>query len=162
MVCNILPWETTATTEADPATSMSIRKRKGSDVWHIDFRTPGGGRVRQTAGTTDKKEAQELHDKLKHEAWRVAKMGERPRYTFEQAATRYLLEQSDKADYDDRVAHIRHFLGHFAGRDKEVFIVQQLTNLGELPSKGFKVGFFPLRLARCSASPARVVAFIPV
>jgi kynurenine formamidase len=52
--------------------------------------------------------------------------------------------------------------GHFAGRDKEVFIVQQLTNLAALPSKGFKVGFFPLRLARCSASPARVVAFVPV
>lgn len=51
--------------------------------------------------------------------------------------------------------------GHFAGREKEVFIVQQLTNLGALPSHGFKVGFFPLRLARCSASPARVVAFIP-
>lgn len=52
--------------------------------------------------------------------------------------------------------------GHFAGRDKEVFIVQQLTNLGALPKRGFKVGFFPLPLARCSASPARVVAFIPV
>lgn len=51
--------------------------------------------------------------------------------------------------------------GHFAGREKEVFIIQQLTNLSALPVKGFKVGFFPLRLARCSASPARVVAFVP-
>lgn len=50
--------------------------------------------------------------------------------------------------------------GHFAGREKEVFIVQQLYNLGALPPKGFQVGFFPLRLARCSASPARVVAFL--
>jgi kynurenine formamidase len=50
--------------------------------------------------------------------------------------------------------------GHFAGRDAEVFIVQQLHELGALPSNGFKVGFFPLRLARCSASPARVVAFV--
>ncbi|MBU7436479.1 tyrosine-type recombinase/integrase [Paraburkholderia fungorum] len=96
---------------------MSIRKRKGSDVWHIDIRAPGGGRIRQTTGTADKKEAQELHDKLKHEAWRVAKMGERPRYVFEHAAARYLTEQANKADYDDRAAHIRHFLTHFAGRD---------------------------------------------
>ena len=51
--------------------------------------------------------------------------------------------------------------GHFAGRDAEVFIVQQLYGLAALPSHGFKVGFFPLRLARCSASPARVVAFLP-
>lgn len=50
--------------------------------------------------------------------------------------------------------------GHFAGRDREVFIVQQLVNLAALPANGFKVAFFPLRLARCSAAPARVVAFL--
>lgn len=50
--------------------------------------------------------------------------------------------------------------GHFAGRTKEIFIVQQLTNLAALPPNGFKVGFFPMKLARCSAAPARVVAFV--
>jgi kynurenine formamidase len=50
--------------------------------------------------------------------------------------------------------------GHFAGRDREVFIIQQLSNLASLPTHGFKVGFFPLRLAGCSAAPARVVAFL--
>jgi kynurenine formamidase len=50
--------------------------------------------------------------------------------------------------------------GHFAGRDREVFIVQQLANLAALPSNGFRVGFFPLRLEGCSAAPARVVAFL--
>jgi len=50
--------------------------------------------------------------------------------------------------------------GHFAGRDREVFIVQQLTNLKALPPSGFKVGFFPIKLARASAAPARVVAFV--
>jgi len=51
--------------------------------------------------------------------------------------------------------------GHFAGRDKEVFIIQQLDNLASLPQHGFKVGFFPIKLAHCSAAPARVVAFVP-
>ena len=50
--------------------------------------------------------------------------------------------------------------GHFAGRDREVFIVQQLTNLESLPPNGFKVGFFPIKLAHCSAAPARAVAFV--
>jgi kynurenine formamidase len=50
--------------------------------------------------------------------------------------------------------------GHFAGRDREVFIVQQLDNLKSLPAHGFKVGFFPIKLAHCSAAPARVVAFV--
>lgn len=51
--------------------------------------------------------------------------------------------------------------GHFAVRDREALIVQQLTNLGALPAHGFTVGFFPLRLPGTSASPARVVAFVP-
>jgi kynurenine formamidase len=50
--------------------------------------------------------------------------------------------------------------GHFAGRESEIFIVQQLVNLAALPANGFRVAFFPLRLARCSAAPARVVAFV--
>lgn len=50
--------------------------------------------------------------------------------------------------------------GHFAGRDREVLIVQQLADLGALPAGRVQVGFFPLRLAGCSASPARVVAFV--
>ncbi len=50
--------------------------------------------------------------------------------------------------------------GHKAIVEREALIVQQLTNLGALPLSGFMVGFFPIKLARCSAAPARVVAFL--
>jgi kynurenine formamidase len=50
--------------------------------------------------------------------------------------------------------------GHKAILLKEAFIVQQMCNFGALPLSGFMVGFFPIKLARCSAAPARVVAFI--
>ena len=50
--------------------------------------------------------------------------------------------------------------GHKAIVQKEAFIVQQMTNLGALPLSGFMVGFFPIKLAHCSAAPARVVAFV--
>ena len=50
--------------------------------------------------------------------------------------------------------------GHKAILLKEAFIVQQMTNLAALPLSGFMVGFFPLKLAGCSAAPARVVAFV--
>lgn len=50
--------------------------------------------------------------------------------------------------------------GHKAIVEREAFIVQQMTNLGALPLSGFMVGFFPMKLARCSAAPARVVAFV--
>jgi kynurenine formamidase len=38
--------------------------------------------------------------------------------------------------------------------------VQQLTNLAALPPAGFRVAFFPLKIANASAAPARVVAFV--
>jgi kynurenine formamidase len=50
--------------------------------------------------------------------------------------------------------------GHKAIVDREAFIVQQMTNLGAFPLSGFMVGFFPMKLAKCSAAPARVVAFV--
>lgn len=50
--------------------------------------------------------------------------------------------------------------GHKAIREREAFIVQKLANLRSLPLSGFHVGFFPLKLARASAAPARVVAFL--
>jgi len=50
--------------------------------------------------------------------------------------------------------------GHFAIREKEAFIVQQLDNLAALPPTDFMVGFFPIKLVGTSAAPARVVAFL--
>lgn len=50
--------------------------------------------------------------------------------------------------------------GHKAIREREAFIVQKLGNLGALPLAGFHVGCFPIKLARASAAPARVVAFV--
>lgn len=95
---------------------MAIRKRKGSDVWHLDIRTPGGGRIRQTTGTTDRKEAQELHDKVKHELWRTAKLGERPRRTFDEMAVRFLQQHAGTTDYRNKLLHIGYWRTIFAGR----------------------------------------------
>lgn len=95
---------------------MGIRKREGSDAWYIDIRTPGGGRIRQTSGTTNRKEAQELHDKLKYDLWRVAKLGEQPRYTFDEAALRFLKESEGLPDATSRKIHLRHFRQFFGGR----------------------------------------------
>ena len=76
---------------------MSIYKRGG--VWWADF-VVGGKRTRVTTGTSDKKAATEYHDKLKSEAWRKSKLGERPQHTWEEACVRWLREAQDKRDYD--------------------------------------------------------------
>lgn len=49
---------------------------------------------------------------------------------------------------------------HFAYRDAEVYVVQQLVNLDKLPARGFKVAFFPIKLVGASAAPCRAVAFL--
>lgn len=49
---------------------------------------------------------------------------------------------------------------HYAGVDKEYSHIERLTNLGSLPSFGFKVACFPIKVKNGSAGPARVVAFL--
>lgn len=83
---------------------MSLYKRGG--VWWIRFTTPSGERVRCSARTSDKAEAQELHDSLRAEAWRVHKLGEKPRRTWDEAALKWL-QESDKATLDEDKAKLR-------------------------------------------------------
>lgn len=59
------------------------------EVWYIDVASKRG-RVRRSAGTTDKKAAQEYHDKTKAELWRQEKLGESPPVTWGEAVKRWL------------------------------------------------------------------------
>jgi hypothetical protein len=74
---------------------MSLRKRGG--VWLVDHIAPNGERVRRTTGTANKILAHEFHDRIKSDLSRIAKLGERPRKTWNDAAVRWLKEQSHKA-----------------------------------------------------------------
>ena len=49
---------------------------------------------------------------------------------------------------------------HFFGRKKEYAHIERLTNLDKLPSSGFKVQCFPIKILDCGAAWARVVAII--
>lgn len=84
---------------------MSLRKR--GPVWWIDFVTPSGERVRRSAETGNKGQAQELHDRLKAEAWRRDKLQERPRHTWNDAVVRWLKETSHKATHEHDKAKLR-------------------------------------------------------
>ncbi|MDI1261105.1 cyclase family protein [Aquabacterium sp.] len=50
--------------------------------------------------------------------------------------------------------------GHLVGRKRPYWQMEQLCGLEQLPSHGFDVAVFPLRLRNASAAPARVVAFL--
>jgi integrase len=84
---------------------MSIYKRK--ETWWIQFTTPDGRRVQQSAGTQIKQEAQELHDQLKAEAWRVKNLGEKPRHTWQEAVIRWLSESSHKKSIETDKIRLR-------------------------------------------------------
>ncbi len=49
---------------------------------------------------------------------------------------------------------------HLVGQEKEYWHMEQLCNLKSLPSFGFKVAVFPLKIVGASAAPARVVAIL--
>lgn len=95
---------------------MSIRKHPASGIWHIDFRTPNGTRVRQSAGTTERKAAQELHDRLKAQLWRQERLGEKPEGTFEAAAVAVLKASQGQKDYRTKVRHISYWRTVFQGQ----------------------------------------------
>jgi Site-specific recombinase XerD len=92
---------------------MSLEKR-GNTYW-IDF-TVNGKRTRCSAGTGDRKQAQEFHDALKAKAWREIKLGEKPAHTWDDAALRWLREKAGKKDYEGDCQKVAFFTKHLTGR----------------------------------------------
>jgi integrase len=91
---------------------MSLRKRGG--IWWVDVIAPNGERIRRTAGTANKALAQEFRDRVKSELWRIAKLGEKPRRTWNEAVVRWLKEKSHKATIKGDVNLLR-WLDPFLG-----------------------------------------------
>ena len=104
---------------------MSLRKRGG--IWWVDVVAPNGERIRRTTGTANKALAQEYHDRLKSELWRIAKLGEKPRRTWNDAAVRWLKEQSHKATAKEDVTKLR-WLDPFLGGKDLTFINRALID----------------------------------
>lgn len=73
---------------------MPITKR--NNIWYIDISAPSGERIRRSAGTSDEKEAQQLHDKMKYELWHMDKLAEKPKVLWDEACLRWLEEKKTK------------------------------------------------------------------
>lgn len=92
---------------------MSLQNRNGT--WWIDVRTPSGKRIRRSARTTDKALAQEYHDKVKHDQWRIERLGEKPRRLWQEAAVKWLAMTEEKRDHLKDVGKLRWLDQHLAG-----------------------------------------------
>ena len=83
---------------------MSIYKR--GETWWLRIARPDGSYIQRSARTTIKKEAQELHDKIKAEGWRVKNLGSKPRHTWKEVVIRWLSERSHKKSLGDDKKHL--------------------------------------------------------
>ena len=84
---------------------MPIYKR-GKTYW-LDIACPDGRRLRQSARTANRRDAQQLHDQIKAELWRQTTLGERPAARWQDAATAWLTERGDYPSRSDDVIWLR-------------------------------------------------------
>lgn len=95
---------------------MSIFKHPDSGIWYVDIVIPNGKRVKRSTRTKDKKAAQEYHDKVKAESWRIEHLGDKPEYTFDEAAVMYLKSCAGLRDYASKVSQMRYWVQCFKGK----------------------------------------------
>ncbi|WP_246543299.1 tyrosine-type recombinase/integrase [Novosphingobium profundi] len=93
---------------------MALWKR--ADIYYVKLTAPDGTLLRHSTGTTDRKKAQEYHDKLKAQLWDLAKLKQKPKRTWDEAALRWLQEKKHKKSYMDDVFRIRFFTRFLRGK----------------------------------------------
>lgn len=86
---------------------MALFRRPDSRYWWIRFTAPNGQQIRESAGTTDRKAAREYEDTRRAQLWREVKLGEKPRYRWQQAVEKWLMESAGKSSLDDQKIHLR-------------------------------------------------------
>ncbi|MGV6989616.1 tyrosine-type recombinase/integrase [Testudinibacter sp. P80/BLE/0925] len=106
---------------------MSIYKTS-SGIWWIDFRTPSGQRIRRSAKTTEKKLAQEYHDKLKYEAWKVDQLNKKPERTIEEALIRFLETSTGQKDMETKIRHTEYWRSVLSGRTLSSLTTDDILN----------------------------------
>lgn len=93
---------------------MALWKRAG--IYYVKLTAPDGTLLRRTTGTTDRTKAEEYHDKLKAELWDLARLKQKPKRTWDEAALRWLKEMAHKKSYRGDVQRIRWFTPHLRGK----------------------------------------------
>lgn len=90
---------------------MSLYQRENSPYWWIRLPAIKGELkpLQISSGTSVKKQAQRLHDKLKGERWEVDKLDQKPKRTWDEAAARFLEETTHKRTQSWDVSMLKWF-----------------------------------------------------
>jgi integrase len=97
---------------------MSLYRRKDSPYWWVKLPAIRGESkpLQQSTGTTDKREAKQVHDRLAAARWEQERLGVKPRRAWEEAVVRWLLETKHKATHDDDKAKLRWLDPYLGGK----------------------------------------------
>ena len=80
--------------------------KKRGQIWHID-KVICGKRICRSTGTQSKKEAQEFLAQLEADTWRCAKLKEKPRRRWQEAAVQWLSETSHKRTHQGDIDKLK-------------------------------------------------------
>ena len=94
--------------------TIRVYKREGRRGWYYSFTAPNGQRIRQAAGTDDKKQANELAAKHYYEMFEVQKLGHSREYTWRECVVEWLKENPHKQEDKTTLSYLR-WLDDFLG-----------------------------------------------
>src|SRR3546814_12468516 len=93
---------------------MALWKR--ASKYYVEFTAPDGTRVRRSTGTSDRRKAEEYHDRLKAELWEASRLKKKTKRTWDEAALRWLKEKAHKKSRRADVQRLRWFTTNLRGK----------------------------------------------
>lgn len=109
---------------------MPIYKR--NNTWYVDVVSPSGKRIRRSTGTACQTEAQEYHDKLKHDLWRQQHLGDKPKVLWDEACLRWLDEKQGKKSLvhdETKIRRLTAFRGLYLHHMTKTVIMAEIAKL---------------------------------
>jgi integrase len=94
---------------------MRIYQREGSGVWWVDLGKVAGKRTRRSTGTEDHAAAKEYAATLASDLWRVRRLGEVPRVTWDEAVLAWLADHQHRRSIEEIKRVLRWLTGHLRG-----------------------------------------------
>ena len=115
--------------------SLSFADHLTNGLSRLQARQVISFRIRRSTGTADREAAEEYHDRLKAELWRVRRFGERSRHSWQEAAVKWLQETLHKATHDKDREILRWLDPYLSGKTLDKIDRELLLKIGEVKVK---------------------------
>lgn len=109
---------------------MPLYRHPKSPYWWVRF-SVGGIKIRRSSETTDRAAADEFEARLRSDLWRQVRLGERPKYLWEQCVERWYREASgrDKAREKERLTWFAEYLNSLPVADISRDLIEKLRTV---------------------------------